>query len=63
MRTAGYIISVIDVGFSSCLANKANLDDPDAELRSREDTEAFVSEYELGELWDDYGLIGDVIVS
>ena len=30
--------------------------------RSREHTEALVSEFELGILWDEYGLVGDLVV-
>ena len=30
--------------------------------RSREHTEALVSEFELGVLWDEYGLVGDLVV-
>jgi len=30
--------------------------------RSREHTEALVSEFELGTLWDEYGLVGDLVV-
>ena len=30
--------------------------------RSREHTEALVSEFELGVLWEEYGLVGDVVV-
>jgi hypothetical protein len=31
--------------------------------RSREHTELLVTELELGILWDEYGLVGDIIVS
>ena len=31
--------------------------------RSREHTEILVEAFELGVLWDEYGLVGDVIVS
>ncbi|KAI1781999.1 hypothetical protein LXA43DRAFT_977802 [Ganoderma leucocontextum] len=44
-----------------CLADKANLDKPGAELRSRGHTETVVCTHELGELWDEYGIVGDVI--
>ena len=30
--------------------------------RSREHTEALMSEFELGILWDEYGLVGDLVV-
>lgn len=31
--------------------------------RSREHTETLVRELELGVLWDEYGLVGDLVVS
>ena len=31
--------------------------------RSKEHTEIISAEFELGQLWDEYGLVGDVIVS
>ncbi|KAI1782207.1 hypothetical protein LXA43DRAFT_1069135 [Ganoderma leucocontextum] len=34
---------------------------PGAALRSREHTETVVCTHELGELWDEYGIVGDVI--
>ena len=51
------------MGFARCLADKANLDMPGVNLQSWEDTEKLVSEYELGDLWNNYGLVGDVVVS
>jgi len=44
-----------------CTANKKDLDG-EAGRRSRDHTELLVSEFELGVLWDEYGLVGDVIV-
>ncbi|PIL25424.1 hypothetical protein GSI_13314 [Ganoderma sinense ZZ0214-1] len=44
-----------------CFADKTDLEDPEAKLRSRECTEDLVREHELGVLWDDYGVVGDVI--
>ena len=43
--------------------DKTDLDDLGADLRSREHTEGLVREHELGELWDEYGIVGDVVVS
>jgi hypothetical protein len=42
-----------------------HLGDPNSEglRRCREHTEALVAELELGVLWDEYGLVGDVVVS
>jgi hypothetical protein len=45
-----------------CLAPRNNLDS-DALDRCREHTDALVEEGTLGELWDDYGIVGDLIVS
>ena len=46
-----------------CTARSNNLDsDPHALLRSREHTNTLVEVLELGTLWDEYGLVGDVVV-
>ena len=39
------------------------LDDKKCGHCSREHTEILVEAFELGVLWDEYGLVGDVIVS
>lgn len=44
-----------------CTARKDDLDGGGGH-RSREHTELLVSEFELGTLWDEYGLVGDIIV-
>jgi hypothetical protein len=44
-----------------CTANNKDLDG-EAGRRSRDHTELLVSEFELGVLWDEYGLVGDIIV-
>ncbi|KAI0352004.1 hypothetical protein OH77DRAFT_1562722 [Trametes cingulata] len=44
-----------------CTADKANLDGDLRGLRSQSHTEVVVEEFELGELWESYGLIGDII--
>jgi hypothetical protein len=36
--------------------------DGDGGRRSRDYTELLVNTFELGTLWDEYGLVGDVIV-
>jgi hypothetical protein len=47
----------------SCIAKRDNLDEK-GNPRSREHTELLVaSQFGLGELWEQYGLIGDIIVS
>jgi len=46
-----------------CCAPRRNLDTPDALHRSRDYTEALVEVGTLGELWDEFGIVGDLIVS
>ena len=42
----------------------SNLDlDARASRRSRRMTNALVEQLDLGTLWDDYGIVGDIIVS
>ncbi|KAI1786556.1 hypothetical protein LXA43DRAFT_975709 [Ganoderma leucocontextum] len=55
------LASIVQGWCAVCLADKANLDEPGVERRSREDTETLVRENDLGDLWDGYGLVGDVI--
>lgn len=45
-----------------CTANPDNLEG-ESILRCREHTEELVSLFELNVLWDEYGLVGDVVVS
>lgn len=45
----------------SCTAHRQNLDG-DGGPRSREHTEDLVEEIELGTLWKEYGLVGDIVV-
>jgi hypothetical protein len=45
-----------------CLASRLNLDD-DALDRCREYVDALVEEGTLLEIWDDYGIVGDIVVS
>jgi hypothetical protein len=47
--------------FFRCTAKRTDLDGG-VRRRSREHTELLVSEFELGTLWDEYGLVGDIIV-
>jgi len=44
-----------------CTADKNNLDGGGGR-HCREHTELLVSEFELGPLWDEYGLVGDIVV-
>ncbi|PSS35368.1 hypothetical protein PHLCEN_2v1705, partial [Hermanssonia centrifuga] len=44
-----------------CTASADKLDDAGAGRRSREHTETLVRELELGELWEEYGLVGDLV--
>jgi len=45
-----------------CTARPEDLDG-EGGRRSREHTELLVHELELGVLWDEYGLVGDIVVS
>ncbi|KAI0323460.1 hypothetical protein GY45DRAFT_1264523, partial [Cubamyces sp. BRFM 1775] len=45
-----------------CLADKAKLEDGAGLLRSRAHTEYAAERFELGELWDEYGIVGDIVV-
>ena len=57
--SAGMILIIL----SSCIANKNNLDGSGPKImRLREHTEAAVKAFELGELWQRYGIVGDVVV-
>jgi hypothetical protein len=47
---------------SLCSCTAKDLSVVDSGRRSREHTEALVSEFELGALWDEYGLVGDLVV-
>jgi hypothetical protein len=46
-----------------CTAPANGLDDEKCGRRSRDHTDVLVETFELGVLWDEYGLVGDVIVS
>jgi hypothetical protein len=45
-----------------CLAPSNDLDGESHVPRSREHTNALVEMLELGVLWDEYGLVGDMVV-
>jgi len=47
---------------SRCTAPADGLDEGTHGRRSRDHTEMLVEEFELGILWDEYGLVGDVVV-
>ncbi|OBZ65559.1 hypothetical protein A0H81_14416 [Grifola frondosa] len=44
-----------------CTAVKTNLDGNDSIRRTHEHTEELVADFELGVLWDEYGIIGDIV--
>lgn len=46
-----------------CTAKASDIDGDGATYRTQAHSEAVAEAYELGELWDQYGLVGDVIVS
>jgi hypothetical protein len=47
---------------SRCTAPANDLDSGQHVRRSQAHTELLVEEFELGMLWDEYGLVGDIIV-
>ena len=49
-------------GYPRCLAPSKNLDGQRHIRRSRKHTEVVGEEFELGVLWDEYGIVGDIIV-
>lgn len=51
-----------DIIVIRCTAHKNDLD-AGGGRRSRDHTELLVSELELGVLWEEYGLVGDIVVS
>ncbi|OBZ77541.1 hypothetical protein A0H81_01910 [Grifola frondosa] len=46
-----------------CTAPNHDLDGAGGGRRTREHTEALVADFELGVLWNEYGLVGDIVVS
>ncbi|KAJ2975717.1 hypothetical protein NUW54_g11684 [Trametes sanguinea] len=44
-----------------CMARKDELEGGISLGRTREHTERLVSDFELGQLWNDYGLVGDIV--
>ena len=46
-----------------CMARANHLDDDIPRSRTREHTNLLVEELELGVLWDEYGIVGDIVVS
>jgi hypothetical protein len=48
---------------SRCTAQANSLDDEICGHRSCEHTDMLIEAFELGILWDKYGLVGDVVVS
>src|SRR6266545_2981146 len=50
------------ISFSRCTAKRTDLDG-ESGWCSCEHTELLVNEFELGTLWDEYGLVGNIIVS
>ena len=48
---------------SRCTAPAEDLDSSRYPSHSKEHTELISAEFELGQLWDEYGLVGDIVVS
>ena len=53
---------ILIVASTRCTADKKNLDATRSMDRTRVHTEAVVEEFELGELWQRYGIVGDIVV-
>ena len=51
------------MSLSRCTAPSDDLDGGRYPPRSKEHTELISAEFELGQLWNEYGLVGDVEVS
>jgi len=51
----------LTIVISRCTAKRTDLDG-EAGRRSHDHTELLVNTFELGTLWDEYGLVGDVVV-
>jgi len=49
-------------GLSRCTAPAKGIDDAIYGYRSCGHTDVLVQEFELGVLWDEYGLVGDIVV-
>ena len=70
MHCAGLVSEVrnsifgLIASFSFCIRCSANPEDLDGELtrRTRQHSDAIVEELELGVLWHEYGLVGDIVV-
>ena len=57
------IMATISQGMiTRCVTNKMNLDGEKKFLRTDEHAEFLVRKFELGKLWTDYGIVGDVVV-
>jgi hypothetical protein len=61
--TATHKIRGTLTNFFRCTAPVANLDSKRRVRRSQAHTEVVVEVFELGVLWDEYELVGDVVVS
>lgn len=45
-----------------CCADRKNLDGPDCPRRSHQHTDHLLDALSLEALWDDYGIVGDLLV-
>ena len=57
-KSQNFLTSILD----RCTAPANDLDSGQFVRRSQPHTELLVEEFELGTLWDEYGLVGDIIV-
>lgn len=63
VRKESYSRIPLLTSFFRCTAPPNNLDSGRHVRRSEAHTELVVEAFELGTLWDEYGLVGDIVVS
>lgn len=64
VRSKQLSFQIVALSFSFCVRCTAKHNDLDGEstLRTRQHSDAIVEELELGTLWYEYGLVGDIVV-
>jgi hypothetical protein len=64
VNTLFAFVSFVSNFFHSCQGGKDDLDGPLSRLpRTRDLTEKLITNYQVGALWDKFGIISDVVVS
>ena len=56
------LVNCLLIFYFRCTAPHNDLDGDGYVSRRRDHTEALVEQLELGILWDEYGLVGDIVV-